>query len=522
MPGISDFSLINLVLKSLTNNLHVKCVSEKNASNCFCMSSARFFLSLLFFSLMAGLIFSCRDDGFDTNPDISLAFSTDSLLFDTVFTTVGSSTRSFMVYNNHHRRVRISSVGLGNNQQSYFRLNVNGRSGTHIRDVEIGARDSIFVFVEVTVDPVNQNLPLTITDSVVFNINNNLQNVKLIAWGQNANFIHPNHVDPESGIAYHLISDNTTWTADLPYLIYGLAVVAPNRTLTVEKGARVHFHNNASLIFLSGATLKVDGTIELPVTFQGDRLEQFFADKPGQWGRIWLTATSKNHDINYAIIKNGSVGLHVDSIGSTTEPTLRIRNTIIKNMSFVGLMAQGSHVVAQNTVIANCGQHTLLLSLGGKYDFRHCTFANYFNLPNTSLRQTPSLLFNNFYRDVKGNIQQRNFESVYFGNSIVYGSLQEEIGFDLVPGSVVNYTFDHCLIRTQLSTNGPNFINVLNNRTPQFNNINLQDYRLKSNSPAIGAGKAAIANEIPLDILGRNRQQRPDIGAFQFYEIEEK
>ncbi len=486
------------------------------------MASAKFFVSLVFLTLFAGLVLSCRDDGFDTDPAIKLAFSTDSLLFDTLFTTVGSSTRSIRVYNNHHRRVRIASVSLGNSGQSYFRLNVDGRSGTHIRDVEIGANDSIFVFVEVTVDPVNQNLPLTITDSIVFSINNNRQSVNLIAWGQNAHFLYPNHIDPVSGIAYHLISDNSTWSADLPYLIYGLAVVAPNLTLTVEKGARVHFHNNSSLIFLSGSTLKVNGTAELPVTFQGDRLEQFFADKPGQWGRIWLTATSKNHDINYAVIKNGSVGLHVDSIGSATEPTLFIRNSIIKNMSFVGLLAQGSHVVAQNTVIANCGQHTLLLSLGGKYDFRHCTFANYYNLPNASLRQTPSVVFNNFYRDRSGTIQQRNFESVYFGNSVVYGSLQEEVAFDLLPGSTMNYTFDHCLIRTQHNTNTQNFINVIINRSPQFHNINLQDYRIGLNSPAIGAGKATIANEIPLDILGRNRQLRPDIGAYQYYEFEEK
>jgi len=515
------FEIIFEFSEHKTNILTGKSVSEKTPRNFFLMRSVRFFLLVLFLPLLAGLIFSCRDDSFDPDPSITLSFSADSLLFDTVFTTVGSATRSFRVYNNHHKRVRVASISLGKGSDSFYRINVDGRSGSHIQDVEIGANDSIFVFVEVTVDPVNQNLPLTITDSVVFNINNKVQDVKLVAWGQDAIFIHPNHVDPGSGIAYHLIAENTTWTSDLPYVIYGLAVVAPNRTLTVEPGARVHFHNNASLVFLSGATLKVNGTAEFPVSFQGDRLEQFFQDKPGQWGRIWFTATSKDHDINYAVIKNGSVGLHVDSIGSTTEPTLRIRNTIIKNMSLVGLLAQGSNVVAQNTVIANCGENILYLALGGKYDFRHCTFANYYNLPSTPLRQIPSVLFNNYYRDINGNIQQRDFESVYFGNSIIYGSLQEEFIFDLVPGSDFNYTFDHCLVRTQRDTFNPSFINIIKNQVPQFNNIGNQDYRLKSNSPAIGAGKASIAEQIPLDILGRNRVQRPDIGAYQYYEIEE-
>lgn len=484
------------------------------------MRSTRLFVLLLFLPLMASLIYSCRDDGFDPSPEITLGFSVDSLLFDTVFTTVGTSTRSFRVYNNHSRRIRISSVGLGRGAESYFRVNVDGRSGSQLRDIEIGANDSIFVFVEVTVDPVNQNLPLVITDSLVFNINNNIQDVKLVAWGQDAHFIHPNYTEP-SGLSYHLITENAVWTSDLPYVVYGLAVVAPNITLTVNEGARVYFHNNASLVFLAESTFKVNGTLEQPVSFQGDRLESFFENQPGQWGRIWLTATSKDHDINYAIIKNGSVGLHVDSIGSTTSPTLTIRNTIIKNMSLVGLLAQGSHVVAQNTVIANCGENTLYLALGGKYDFRHCTFANYYNLPNTPLRQIPSVWFNNYYRDVDGNVQQRDFESVFFGNSIIYGSLQEEFIFDLVPGSEFNYTFDHCLIRTQRDTFNPSYINIIKNQVPQFNNLSLQDYRLRENSPVIDAGKRTIAQGVPFDILGRNRVMRPDLGAYQYYEIEE-
>lgn len=484
------------------------------------MRSTRLFVFLLFLPLMASLIYSCRDDGFDPSPDIILGFSADSLLFDTVFTTVGTSTRSFRVYNNHSRRIRISSVGLGRGAASYFRVNVDGRSGSMLHDIEIGANDSIFVFVEVTVDPVNQNLPLIITDSLVFNINNNIQDVKLVAWGQDANFIHPNYTEP-SGLSYHLITENAVWTSDLPYVVYGLAVVAPNITLTVNEGTRVYFHNNASLVFLAESTFKVNGTAGQPVSFQGDRLEPFFENQPGQWGRIWLTATSKDHEINYAVIKNGSVGLHVDSIGSHTSPTLTIRNTIIKNMSLVGLLAQGSHVVAHNTVIANCGENTLYLALGGKYDFRHCTFANYYNLPNTPLRQIPSVWFNNYYRDVDGNIQQRDFESVFFGNSIIYGSLQEEFIFDLVPGSDFNYTFDHCLLRTQRDTFNPSYINIIKNQVPQFNNLAVQDYRLKENSPAIGAGKTIIAQGVPFDILGRNRIQRPDLGAYQYYEIEE-
>ena len=468
--------------------------------------------------LISTSFFSCRDDDFDSDPAIHLGFSSDSLLFDTVFTTLGSATRSFKVYNEHNQRVRISSVRLMGGPGSYYRMNVDGRSGTHLTDIDIEARDSLFVFVEVTVDPVNQNLPLTIVDSIEFNTNGNLQDVKLVAWGQDAHFIHPNYTTPE-GLAYHRISEDTEWTADLPYVVYGLAVVDPDVTLSVREGARIHFHNNASLVCQPRSTLRVEGTAEQPVVFQGDRLEAFYQEQPGQWGRIWLRHTSKDHLIEHAIIKNASVGLHIDSIGSTTEPTLRIRNTVIRNMSFAGLFAQGSHVVAENLAVSNIGEYALLLTLGGRYDFRHTTVANYYRI---DIRNTPSLVLNDYYIDQDGNLQHRPFDEVFLGNTIIYGNNQEEIVFDLHEEDFTAYTFDHCLIRTQMDTSSPSFINTLVNQDPLFNDNQLHDFRLTEDSPAIGAGNPDIASEIPYDLLGNDRTQRTDIGALQYEPIDEE
>ncbi len=483
------------------------------------MTTLRIFLYLIFITLGISLFWSCRDDGFDTDPAIQLGFSQDSLLFDTVFTTLGSSTRSFKVYNNHNRRIRINSVSLAGGPDSYYRMNVDGRSGTSISDVEIEPRDSIYVFVEVTVDPVNQDLPLTIVDSIVFNTNQNIQDVKLVAWGQDANFIHPNYTDPESGFSYHVITENTVWTSTLPYVVYGLAVVAPDVTLRIEEGARIHFHNNSSLVFLGQSTFKVEGSLEAPVTFQGDRLEPFYQDQPGQWGRIWLTATSKDHEIDHAIIKNATVGLQVDTIGSLTDPTLKIRNTVIKNMTLAGLIAQGSHIQAENLAITNCGEHAVILALGGNYDFRHTTIANYFRL---DIRNTPSVLINNYYQDVDGVIQVRPFDQLFFGNSIIYGSNLEEIVLDIYDGTTVDYTFDHCLIRTQMNAGSDSFINTLVNQDPMFYDTQAHDFRLTEDSPAIGAGNPDIAIDIPTDIEGNDRTQRVDIGAVQYYPIEEE
>lgn len=467
---------------------------------------------------------SCRDDDFNTSPSLKLEFSTDSVLFDTVFTSVGSSTRLFKIYNKHNSRINISAIEVASGSSSYFRVNVDGRSGNQFQNIEIGPRDSLFVFVEVTVDPQNVDLPLIISDSLMIHVNNNVQNVKLIAWGQDAHFIRPNAIDTSSGITFHLLDQNTTWSGPKPYVVYGLVLVAPGVTLQVTEGTNVHFHNQSGMIFLGQSSFKVQGNLEQPVTFQGDRLESGYKNLPGQWGYIWLTATSRNHEIDYAIIKNATYGIIMDSIGSTTEPTLRIRNTIIKNMDQVGFDSRGSYVKAENLVVANCGLHAIYLGLGGNYDFRHTTIANYYWL---NIRQSPSVVFNNYYVDTMGVVHVREFDKLYFGNSILSGSLMEEIELDLYPGpEVANFLFENSQVKTQLaqqnSMHRELFLESIFTSQVHFVDTRENDYRLKEISPAIGMGNPEISAQIPYDILGNSRLERVDIGAYQYFEIEEE
>ena len=118
------------------------------------------------------------------NRDHRLAFSTDTMVFDTVFTTIGSSTRNFRVYNPNRQSIEISSVRLAGGANSPFRMNVDGEPTNHAQNLTVAPGDSLFVFVEVTIDPNNQNSPLRTMDSIVFETNGNLQDVKLVAWGQ--------------------------------------------------------------------------------------------------------------------------------------------------------------------------------------------------------------------------------------------------------------------------------------------------------------------------------------------------
>ena len=76
---------------------------------------------------------SCKKDVLNT--DGALTFSVDTVLFDTVFTTIGSATRQFKIYNPSNNEVNISSIMLAGGQQSKYRINVDGIPGYRVLKV---------------------------------------------------------------------------------------------------------------------------------------------------------------------------------------------------------------------------------------------------------------------------------------------------------------------------------------------------------------------------------------------------
>ncbi|NCC88008.1 MAG: hypothetical protein EOM05_09120, partial [Clostridia bacterium] len=265
------------------------------------------FLALLILS-------SCNKNNFTTNPADKLEFSTDTVQFDTIFTNIGSATNYFIVRNsNQSKSIKIDRIFVAGESNSKYRLNINGFSTNNITDLELPPGDSIFIFVEVTIDP-NRDEMIE-EDSVVFISNGNVQNVKLISYGQDVTLINGQY-----------ISNDTTWTSNKPVLIYNSALVDTLITLTINAGTKVYFHRGSSL-FVKG-TIIVNGQKDNTVTFTGDRLEDYYSETAGQWGAfiqdafgnttgifggIHLLAGSKYNEFNYAEIKNSIVGLQVDS-----------------------------------------------------------------------------------------------------------------------------------------------------------------------------------------------------------------
>ena len=92
------------------------------------------------------------------NREVTLEFSVEELTFDTVFTTVGTITRNFTVYNPSKEDV-LADIYLAGAPHSYFSINVDGLAGTDFKDVLIPARDSIFIHVKANLHHGNQNTP---------------------------------------------------------------------------------------------------------------------------------------------------------------------------------------------------------------------------------------------------------------------------------------------------------------------------------------------------------------------------
>jgi len=456
-------------------------------------------LPLLFFYIF----FSCEEDQFNNQSDAALRFSTDTIIFDTVFTTIGSSTQKLMVKNPYSKNLRISSIQLAGGESSNYRINIDGHSGYVLNNIEIRSKDSLYIFIEVNIDPTNNNLPLVVKDSIQFYTNENYQDVKLIAWGQDVHIINKGIVQTE------------TWINDKPYLIYDYLFIDTNSTLTIDPGVKLHFHNH-SRMYVAG-TLIANGTFDNPILFSGDRLEDLYEDIPGQWDGIWLLPGSKDHVLQFTEIRNAIIGIQVDTLANLDKPTLLLSNCKIENMTSAGLFAQGSTVEANNTLIANCGQFAVALTIGGSYEFYHCTFANYWGY---STRKTPSILLNNYYIDIYGTTQVRPLNKAIFGNCIIYGNKESEIILDENTSAEFNFKFDHSLIKVYTDFNTSNtdqFENIIKNENPKFKDPYNYNYELDTLSIAKDYGKPEIGLLFPLDIKLDNRTMDagPDLGAFE-------
>jgi len=495
------------------------------------------FLYFLLFAFATITLFTHCDneEDFTTDSNAKLEFSLDTLRFDTVFTALGSATRSFKIYNRNDRPIRISRIYLESGNAARWELNVDGTPGNVQQDVEVLANDSIYLFAEVTIDP-NQPLsvsPFVIEDRVVFETNGNTQQVNLEAWGQNANYF-PSRFNKGVAVRLSCENGNVVWDDPKPYVLYG-ALFVDSCELVIPAGARIYVHggvaqnelfggiyNDGIIYVLPNGKISVRGTKDKPVIIQGDRLEEPFLDAEGQWNGIVISRGSRGNFIEYATVRNSRFGLFVDSTSDLT-----LRNAQIYNTASSGIIGFHSKISAENTLVYNNGSTSVLLVQGGDYDFTYCTLASYGT--NAS-----ALSMSNFFcYDENCRVARTYRLNARFVNSIIFGSQNDEIELsdftERKDPAQFNVQFQDCIVRVDGLLKNPSsqFKDFLENFCKPCINATRNDrlflkpdenkFQLDSLSIADGKAKPVFSpRTITIDLEGKTRNATtPDVGAYE-------
>ncbi|BEG98254.1 right-handed parallel beta-helix repeat-containing protein [Bacteroides sedimenti] len=466
-------------------------------------------LTIVFLSIMISglstLFHSCNEESFSTDSTHLLTFSQDTLSFDTVFTTIGSATAQIKVYNPNNKPLLISSIMLANAANSGFKVNIDGQKGTQFADVEIQAKDSMHIFVEVKINPLDRDNPVLIKDSLVFTTNGVKQDVKLMAYGQDVIILKGKTINRDS-----------TFTSNRPILIYDSLKVSEGANLNCEAGTKLYFHDKANLL-LHG-TINAQGTLGNPVLFRGDRLDKMFTNLPydrvpGQWGGIHIYSGSYNNRFDYADIHSGKYGILCDS-SAVDQNKLEMTNSIVHNVEGDGLSLISCKAAISNCQITNAGKNCVNL-LGGDYTFTHCTIADFYSW---GIRKGVALTYSNY----NGKIDYPVKASFY--NCLITGTSADEIAGSKSDKQNVSfdYYFSHSLINSKEEPASDVLVNITWAKENKFIYIGKDDFRYDfrpdSLNKAINIADPEIARNYPYDLNGRYRLKdgKPDAGCYEW------
>jgi|GEM_PF-1542252 len=443
--------------------------------------------------LLTLIIISCdKDDDYNINPDFRLSFSTDTVAFDTLLTGFGSTTKQLKIYNKSSSKAKLSRIFLYNDNSPY-RLNVNGEPSVQYTDIEINANDSLYVFVEVDLQPTGIDEAKKLEDILVCEINENLQGVILETYAQDVTVVDTDVVSSQD------------WLGNKPYLIKNAISVAENVSLTIHEGVSVYFRKSGSLKI--NGQLTVNGTSENPVYFRSSRFEELYDNVPAQWDGLYFSESSLNNSLQYFTIEDGMNGLNFSG-DKNQENSLTLSFGTIRNFSQKGISLNNVDALMHDLVVSNCGEECLNVEGQSKVEVYQ------------------SSMFNAWIYGVRVdnvvNLDLAEGGSCNIGNNIIWGSHSNELSMQ----NISNIEIDNCILRlsdAQASEYASSLTNCLLNENPLFIDSENNDFNLDADSPGINNGKIAIGLLYPIDKNGvnRNSDAAPDIGAFEYLQANE-
>lgn len=491
------------------------------------------FVKLLLLLLVPAALFintGCKKDNFSGD---TITFSTDTLTFDTVFTVLGSTTKKFKVFNNSNDDVTIQDLRLMRLTGQQFRIMVDGMQGDQFSNIEIPAKDSIYVFVEVTVNPNDQTQPFVIIDDVNITVGGDIMKVHLQAFGQNAHF----HYGEE-------LTANTTWTSDLPHVIINGDSVPG---VYVRCGARLTINPGCKIFFAGGAAMYIEGELQAKATtwsdsivFQGVRLEQFYDDKPGQWSAIIFLRNSTcqpKGEFDHCVINESSYGIYAGAglstnineyLSTTNRANVTINNTIVKNSLFHAVYGFNAEINATNSMFFVSGDHLVNLTLGGDYNFLHCTM---YNAGSRYIGHEKEVLqLGNAVINEATNTVYEGSLSANFTNSLIYGNLRNEIAYNkyptgIGPSSNFSLNFFYNDVKSSVDTLGQYSVTATGNFNDDPRFVDADEYNfmpedsagyfspLIDKAPGLGATNDIFGTMRPVSKTGN--ADKYDVGAVE-------
>jgi len=516
----------------------------------------KIFYVILVCSLLSCISFiaSCSDDiltDIGAQPSYELNDS-DCYNLGVLLTGHNTATQKLMLYNRNKGELELSSIRLRGGDSSIFRINVDGMAGTDFSNpdfLHIAEGDSLYILLEASFAGVQEERDVVREDYLDIQCNGSLQSIRLIVTTR----------DVEELVNDTILQDTTWCEGGIDKLLYGTLTIAVGATLTIEPGVTLYLHDHASVEVYG--TLRIEGALDDPVTFIGDRTDKIFdnlyyRDMSAQWGGINIYQGSTNNLFNYAEIKGMTTGIVIRQDSTNTDflsetpvgqyiasdpkryaygpdflsderQQLIIRNSLIMNSDSSLIAAHNSNMIVENTCLMNSAGALLELA-GGAYDITHCTLANY----------------NYWAAFSKCDVVMRNYDApsdttrlwcpLYrcnFTNSIIYGNsgldpnidangyviFVDETGAQV--DSIYNYRLDHCLVHSTTGFDDDDCISILWDADPLYQLVDMVNYicdpHLQAESPCIGAGEARTVNKLPLDRDGKNRASVPAMGCYE-------
>ena len=292
--------------------------------------------------LLTLLSAACSDyETFSDNPNFRLEFSQDTIAFDTLISTIPSSTKTLYAFNNNGNGMRVSTIQLEGGAKSLFRVNVDGRylADGIWHDFEVLKHDSLVIRIEMTPPEVGSTEPLYFEDKLHFTLENGARQTVVLSGGSIDAYIM------KGGL---IIESDQTLLTDKAYVIYDSLVVKKGATLTLTEGTRLMFHDKAALHVYG--KLLVQGSLEKPVVLRGDRMDHMFDyllydNTPSRWEGVVIHRGSYGNEFYQCDLHSSLFGIIVEDTEQTV-PELTKPSVIIDCSIFHNIGGDGLHLVS--------------------------------------------------------------------------------------------------------------------------------------------------------------------------------